>query len=395
MSLFPSIAPREAKAHATLLAIVAWSAVFWVSLSPGNRSPLGPVKWADFVQFYTSGRIADTGPMTELYDERARHVRQTEIVPESQSDYFTVAYPPLLSYLFLPLSRLSFTWAGWVWSTLSLSLLLVVALHSFDVSQDAKGLCIAIILAFPPTWQLFLFGQNSILIVLAFGGAYYAWTRKRVVLAGMVLGLLSMKPQFMPLVVVVALYSREWKLLVGMTGSVAIQLAITIVLFGLEAVRMYGRSLVTMALLTTAAEPKPYLQHSIRVMTSSLPAQWGTLVLVLASCLIVGLVLYVWRQTSDLRVRMGVLVLGTVLINPHLYIYDAVVLLLAGAWLSQVFKGAWFWRRAYWISAAMLLPTAWLSPLQLSVFLLVELLWRIAIHGLPSGPQATLSPNTV
>ncbi len=60
---------REAKGHAIIFACVGWLSVLSFGLlGTGDRSIFGPLKWSDFVHFYTLGQIARTGPPSLLYD---------------------------------------------------------------------------------------------------------------------------------------------------------------------------------------------------------------------------------------------------------------------------------------------------------------------------------------
>jgi hypothetical protein len=75
-------------------------------------------------------------------------------------------------------------------------------------------------------------------------------------------------------------------------------------------------------------------------------------------------------------VRFGVLLLATVLVNPHLFLYDATVLVLPvlwiGGWLEQTNRplGTAWWHAVYGLSVMLLLPTAVLVGVQMSVVIL-------------------------
>src|SRR5882672_8052672 len=68
--------------------------VAFVGVGRTNRSVFGPLKWADFIQFYTLGDIARTRSAPVLFDFEARQVRQTALVPESADDRFIPVYGP-------------------------------------------------------------------------------------------------------------------------------------------------------------------------------------------------------------------------------------------------------------------------------------------------------------
>src|SRR6187402_2014953 len=86
---------REARVHASIVATVGWLGVLVFLLAgPGDRSIFGPMKWGDFVHFYTIGRIALERDVSVIYDARRQHDRQAALVPESASDFYVAPYPP-------------------------------------------------------------------------------------------------------------------------------------------------------------------------------------------------------------------------------------------------------------------------------------------------------------
>jgi hypothetical protein len=76
--------PRQATAHAVLLAACSWVAAGVAILAgPGDRSIAGPLKGADFVHFYTLGHLAASDRVESIYDMQALHDAQVVLVPES------------------------------------------------------------------------------------------------------------------------------------------------------------------------------------------------------------------------------------------------------------------------------------------------------------------------
>jgi hypothetical protein len=103
---FWTISVREARGHAFILCAVLW-VVAAIDLGwPGDRNPLGQLKFPDFVHFYVQGDQASRGRFDELYDAEAQHARQAELVPASASDWFLPVYGPQTALLFLVFARL-------------------------------------------------------------------------------------------------------------------------------------------------------------------------------------------------------------------------------------------------------------------------------------------------
>jgi len=388
MTSFFRVRYREARVHAVLVCAGGWLVSLASMATPGTSSITGEPKWPDFIHFYTLGTIARSGPIELLYDERGQHATQIRILPWTASDFFRPdTYPPLAALLFRPFTSLPFVSAGLVWGLLTLltycACVLAVRSRSGRTSPlHDRGFVLAAALGFPAVWSLFMHGQTTVIVVVAFALAWLALdTRQSRFVAGLAIGLLALKPQFGILIAIVALARREWALIAGTLASVAIQAAVTISLFGVNILWRYVDTARSVLLTAHVPEIKPHLQHSLRALTSLLPLTADAVTLILLSALVAFAVADVWRRTGNWRVRMGTLVIGSVLVNPHLYAYDATVLVLACLWLGEeVGYAVWFWQRAYWITAALLFPTALVVKLQISVVLLMELLAQVWVR---------------
>jgi hypothetical protein len=147
--------------------------------------------------------------------------------------------------------------------------------------------------------------------------------------------------------------------------------------------RALGRIPATYGLLEAAT----YKMHSLSTLTELLPRDLAVTSWALGSVFIVAAVVLVWRSIAEWRVRFGVLVLASVLVSPHVGIYDLALLALPAVWL-----GGWmeesglpvdgFWQRSYWIAAATLVPTAAFLRIQLSVVLMIELFVQVVVAAM-------------
>src|SRR5262245_37056324 len=111
---------REARGHAIVLASILWlAAAVIIVAGPGRRDLLGHLKGADFVHFYTLGRIALNGPIAALYDGPLQHQWQSQWVPESETDSFVPVYPPQTALLFAPFAWLPYGVAALIWAAVT------------------------------------------------------------------------------------------------------------------------------------------------------------------------------------------------------------------------------------------------------------------------------------
>ena len=97
----------------------------------------------------------------------------------------------------------------------------------------------------------------------------------------------------------------------------------------------------------------------------------------------------VWKSQSPVRVKLGTVVLASVLVNPHLIVYDLTVLVLPLLWFGAYMqepvrreRSTPYWMAVYWLFAVTFIPTAAAIGLQASVVVMLGLLALVsrAVH---------------
>jgi hypothetical protein len=189
----------------------AWAIAFatW-SVSPASF---------DFVALYSSARLVATGRATEVTDRNAILRMENETRPE-RTLFLNNPNPPVVSLLLAPLGFLPFEVAYAVMLTLLVAALAAAAilLGTLAPPEQRRRLFPFAMLA-PPALIALVQGQTTPLILLAVAGALRAPPRW----SGVLLGLVAMRPQFLPLFAVAALLDRErrWPF-VGTVVAVAV-----------------------------------------------------------------------------------------------------------------------------------------------------------------------------
>ena len=183
-------------------------------------------------------------------------------------------------------------------------------------------------LAFAPFQQLILHGQVSSLALVCFTGAWLALRTDRWWWFGAALGCLVFKPQFGVATAIAVLVSRDYRVAGGAAVAALLQAAIAAASLGPEVLVEYVSKVPVLLRSSELLEPKLWQMHNLRGFWSLLlgTGRMGTAVTAGSSLLVVYLVFRIWRGTTSPNVRTIALVLGTVLVNPHLYVYDLVVL---------------------------------------------------------------------
>ena len=391
---FWSLSASEVRAHARIAAAVLWVTALVILLGGSTyRDPFDQLKWTDFVHFYTLGHIARNGPVSDLYNPPTQYEHQVARVPASAKEHYLPVYPPQTALVFAPLGNLPYHVAAVLWALLSVVVYGGAVYFAWRPMRHVLapyslvGVAAA---AFPPFWNLILHGQTTAIPIIAFSAGAIALAHGRKMLAGLAFGLLLIKPQFGLALAVVVLTCGEWSMLAGLVLSACIQALAVVGLLGPTALMDYVHVLPRIASVQDALEPSAARLHSLAVLTRLLPGYAAPLVWLVASAVVCWMTVRVWRSTLPVSVRMGALVIGSTLVNPHLNVYDAAVLaaplVSLSGWLeTQTGRVSDLRRRwypaIYALYVLLFFPTARFMVVQLSPLVLLVLMhtvWRMA-----------------
>jgi arabinofuranan 3-O-arabinosyltransferase len=376
------------------VAVILWIMTAVVGFTgASDRGIAGPLKGADFVQYYTLGHLASARQIEPMYDAALYHRAQVDLIPESAREIYPPVYPPQVAVLFAPYSGLSYQHALLIWCVVTIA---GYALIVWSVWKPVAGLLpdrtfvIAAAAAFPPFWSLILHGQVTLILLAAFWAGWLALERHRPWLAGFAFGFLAIKPQFgIPLAVVVVVCG-EWKMLAGAVSSALAQAAAVWLMLGADALTAFAGNIPTMLAYADMLEAKPFLSHSVRAITRLAPNWIGVPVWAIVSAVVLWYTVRVWKSQAPLSARFGVVVLASALVNPHVIIYDLTVLALPLVWIGAYMQEAArqeharpYWMVVYWLFVTTFMPTAAAVGVQLSVVAMVALLVMIvrAVHA--------------
>lgn len=358
--------------------VVVWATILW--LVPRGQPVLG----GDFVVFYTFGRAARLGEWTIQYNWPAFHQLQISLVPASDSYFYPPAYPPLVPLLYAPFSLLLFPLAYGAWtafSTVTYSTLLMVSTRACGVISRPQAIMAGLL--FPPFIAHQAIGHSTVWPLIGFVGGWWALTKSRPALAGLMLSIVAIKPHLGIALAIVVLGTRLWRILSGILLGLTLQAGITLAICGPEAVVAYLATTVRVLRDTKLIEPQDErFTHAVRMSLEGLvPHGVATGGWIVATALFGWLLVKVWRETDDWTLRVSALLLATLLISPHVQAYDAILLAPASLWLVD---WALSTRRpeiavgVIAVSVAFVMPAARISGVPLTLPLMVWLLWRLA-----------------
>lgn len=399
------LTPRRIRAHAVFLAICLWGVCAVDFATPGLFDRAGNIKFQDFLQFYISARLIAEGRTGQLYDQQVAFDELRAIVyPENPNRPTRVRLPaiygPQVGFLFVPLAHLSFGAVARLWVAFSVAIYFACVYLIWRCCSQLRGqgsLVIIAALAFPPFFHFFVRGQISVLLLGCFTAAFLAFRAERNWLGGfaggLLVGFLVFKPQFLIAIPLVLLLARAWGALGGTMLAAIAQLGFTWSYFGTSVLRAYFDTMLHMSRWMKLAEPvlAPVQMHSLRSFwTLLVPWPQAALSLyLLSSIAVIAIAAAIWKSSPDLAVRFSSLILAAVLVNPHLFIYDLLVLapafLLLADWIASHASQAIHQDRVNALKLGLCLafllplfgPLARWTHLQLSVPAFAVLLWTL------------------
>ena len=398
---------RRLRVHGLILALCLWTTYAWVMSVHGLHDRNGIVKGADFLHFYTIGTVALEHRGDALYDMRVQAAIAEQRVAEVGPVYFVSLYPPQVSLLFAPFAALPYSWALFAWIVFS-GLLYGACCWLFWqacahlLAEDKLVALLA--LAYPAFFHVIAWGQTSALALACFTLTFLALRRGRGFAAGLAIGCLMFKPQLGIAAAFVFVFAREWRVVLGASCSAAAQLLVGWMYYGTAVVHDYWQHLRRVEAVMGWFEPRPYQMHSLRAFwTLLVPYPKIALVLWTANALVVLFVaLLCWKRRASLGLRFSALLLATVLVSPHLTVYDLTILAPGFLLLADeaAAHGAFARRAGMLVYLCYVLPligplSMW-THLQLSVPAMVALLWVIYRLLSSTGEQrglSTISPE--
>src|SRR4029079_11395729 len=145
----------------------------------------------DFLNVWAAGRLVLDGRMALLFDADAYHAALQQMVhPAIQVHYWS--YPPTSLLIAVPFGLLPYGWALAVWTLAGLAAFLCVG--RIALGQAPARVVTALLVIAPATVNNIVCGQNGFFTAALLGGGFLL-LQTQPVLAGVLLGLLSFKPQ--------------------------------------------------------------------------------------------------------------------------------------------------------------------------------------------------------
>ncbi|MFT4074083.1 MAG: glycosyltransferase family 87 protein [Asticcacaulis sp.] len=288
----------------------------------------------DFLSFYAASKLALTGQAAHAWNPDI-HAAAEHAALKGSGGYLAFFYPPPYLLVCWPLALLPYGWAALLWMVGTAALALFVLRVALR-----RTVPLIVLLAFPAVWINIGCGQNAAL-TLAILAAGFGLMDRRPVMAGLILGLMVIKPQLAILLPVVLGASQRWKTFVA-TGFSALALcAVAYVAIGNEgyaaffANTTYAREVLNRGLVDPALMQSFYA--ALRVLGTPMRLAYAAQALLSLGVIgVAGVIAFRYRPDG---LALGALaVSATAIATPFLLDYDLLITALPLGWL--VMRGA-------------------------------------------------------
>jgi len=314
---------------------VTWYSMLWV----GILTQPYLLKTADFSIIYTAGRIAASGRYDLIYDLETQRQIQAELLGKSlqATELLPFNHPPLLVPIQAYLSTQNYfvSYQHWVYiMACFLAMAAVVISRLFHIMKwERIQISVVLIssLLFYPVFISLLKGQDSAFLLLGVALWVYGVIGGEDLWAGLGLSLALIRPQIAVVLAIPFLFRRRKVFWWFCAGGAALGL-LSLAMVGLDGAQDYLR------ILTVSAGGQEYgLNQSAMFNFTGLALRlfphvdpglihWLTWGLFAAG--IVGLSV-LWKVSSAIRLRhLGLAVVTSLFVAPHLHYHDLALLLL-------------------------------------------------------------------
>jgi Glycosyltransferase family 87 len=335
---------KQLRAHGTILALCLWSLYLWNVATPGLRDRNGNLKGTDFLHLYTLGSLAAAHRGADLYDINTQASLAAERVPEAAGIRYLPLYPPQVSIFFAPLAHFSYGWALLIWwssSIVAYGICSYIVWRACPNLREYGGTVALLAVAFPAFFHLVAWGQTSAAALACFTLMFFLLRARKEFLAGLALGCLIFKPQLGLAAAIVFISIGALRTVLGAVVSALAQLSVGVLYYGMEPLRQWARMLRHVQALMLLLEPKLYQTHSLRTFWSMIVPEprFSFGLYILSAIVVLGMTVAGWKRGDSvpLPLRYSTLLLASVLVAPHLTVYDLVVLapafMLMADWL--------------------------------------------------------------
>jgi len=304
----------------------------YVVLMLSGGPVIGPeqkVLFPDFLVYWGAARAWLEGKLAIVYDIDVFTAYQNVLFADRFPNvvhFRPFFYPPIWLLMLVPFGLLGVAkaYGAFITGTMALA-------TAAEIRRDPWGWLA--VLASPAAVWVVLAGQNTFLSVALFYGGLHLLARAPVP-AGILLGILSYKPQIWVLVPLALLAARQWRALASMAATVLVLMLASAALFGpafwlafLDAAREAAGPRVVEEMFERIFMHMTTLLAAARIV--GLPPAVSGLVQTAGALLAMAAVWLSFSRKGQSDARIAVLATATFLVSPYTLNYDLLLLMPA------------------------------------------------------------------
>jgi hypothetical protein len=316
-----------------LFAVNVLGFAIWIGLSHGLIDHAGKPLGTDFMSFYAASKLALTGQAAQAWNPYAHQAAQDAIFGR-QLGYWAFFYPPAYLLVCAPLALMPYGLSLFAWLAGTTAAAVLLA-RQWLKQQAAATIGLIPLLAFPALWINIGNGQNAALTTALFLGGCLLLDR-RPVIAGLILGLLIIKPQLGLALPFILIASGRWKTFIAAGVSAAGLSFAAWLLVGTEGYLAFlhnselARTTLEQGLVAPARMQS--LFAALMLWKSPLWLAYGAQIL-LALGVIVSACFIIRRHRPDHFALSALMVSATLLMTPFMLDYDLLLSTIPLGWL--------------------------------------------------------------
>lgn len=299
----------------------------------------------DYCAYWSAAKIVNEQGYAEVYDLEKLAAVQRSVHPASLP--FGVRPIPYLPVFLIPFQILSFldpVSGYWIWFLINIVICIYYLRYFINqtVAQRIEKRLLLMILLSLPMFSNLYFGQINIWLMVGVGEHLKAALAGKPFQAGVWLGLLWLKPQFLVLIGLALLFQRSIKMLAGFALFSFMIIAASFLMLGLEGMQKLASLWIGYTGELSAVDP--FLMMNWRMVAENASQYFGTTVAwtvaalgILATLL---LTILIWRRpimptSSSYAIALLGTMAATTLLTWHSHIFSAIILFAPLVYLAQ------------------------------------------------------------
>ncbi|MGA8614719.1 MAG: glycosyltransferase family 87 protein [Xanthobacteraceae bacterium] len=287
----------------------------------------------DFLNTWMGGRSVFSGGPAAWFEFNVYTAEVQKVIGDPDLQPLFWSYPPHILPFIWPFGLLGFLPSYVLWCIVGLALYMWASLAGGVERRYWMFLAVA-----PAVAINVFFGQNGFLTAaLLIGGL--ANLDRRPIVAGMLFGILTIKPQFGLLLPVMLVMTGRWRTIAAAVVTTAALVTLTTLWFGVDIWTEYLQKVVPQQhwlLIAAGDHAWPIVSSAfVNARIIGLPEDWAWAVQAVTSCCALAAVVWTFWRRRDPMLSQALFVTATFLFSPWMLNYDMVVF----GWVIALLRG--------------------------------------------------------